>query len=494
MIVRPNVLVRVCLVLAVSCSMTSLTMFFAKTWPVMAVVDSTVEPHSQSDIVSPSSHDTQEARVIQPGHRGRAVARVQRLLTELGLSAHEADGLYTEETAVAVRAFQTSQNIPSTGHVDRETWNALSRTIESSARIAPSTGDNAGYSEFNSSEASLPTISTSESTLGSNSQGLGVLTTVDLLGGEHQTDYPGVELFQMLRSTLPTAVGIFGFGACFYGLGRWSAARSHAKQKKKLAAAFHSSKPSPLALSHATARRSPDKRSAVTRKPINRRHIPRASAARPVVPKQPRVNQTTLQPTASKQTSPRSNDMGKAAIAHDPSEATTVAVQTSRHTVDLVETTRLSKDTDVNALMRDLESADPALRRRAIWELGQRGTTEAMNPLVDMMMTVDSQQRSLILAAIAEIGIRTLTPMNRALITSLQDDSSDVRKNAIRDIARVYELMGQVSTVLRHAANDEHEEVRETACWAMGQLNRMRIAPSFDGIEHRPKQMSRGTD
>jgi hypothetical protein len=139
-------------------------------------------------------------------------------------------------------------------------------------------------------------------------------------------------------------------------------------------------------------------------------------------------------------------------------------------------TTRLAKIDIVEALATDLHSSDSAKRRQAIWELGQRGDSRAIQPLVDLLVDADSQQRSLILAALAEISTRALKPMQRALMLSLQDDSPDVRKNAIRDITRIYDLMAQASQLLQYAASDSDEEVQETARWALGQLGRVRSA------------------
>jgi hypothetical protein len=136
--------------------------------------------------------------------------------------------------------------------------------------------------------------------------------------------------------------------------------------------------------------------------------------------------------------------------------------------------TRLAKIDRVETLIRDLPQFDPTQRRKAIWELGQRGDSRALQPLVDLMLNADSQQRSLILAAIAEIGIRTLKPMNRALLLSIQDESVEVRKNGIRDVTRVYDLLSQLNQLLHHANSDPDPEVQETAQWAIGQLNRIR--------------------
>ena len=145
------------------------------------------------------------------------------------------------------------------------------------------------------------------------------------------------------------------------------------------------------------------------------------------------------------------------------------------------ETTRMAKVNIIEELVNDLHNPDPLKRRKAIWELGQRGNSSAIKPLIDLMMDSDSNQRSLILAAISEIGVQTLKPMSRALLISLQDESADVRKNAIRDLTRIYDQIVQVSNLLRHAAEDGDSEVQETARWALGQLNRIRESPEMEG-------------
>lgn len=142
------------------------------------------------------------------------------------------------------------------------------------------------------------------------------------------------------------------------------------------------------------------------------------------------------------------------------------------------ETTRLAKVGIVDELLRELRTPDPAKRQKIIWELGQRGDTRVVQPMVDLMIDSDSKQRSLILSALSEIGTRTLKPLSRALAISLQDESADVRKNAIRDLTRVYDLVSQISHLLHQASDDPDREVQETALWALGQLNRIRSAPT----------------
>lgn len=148
----------------------------------------------------------------------------------------------------------------------------------------------------------------------------------------------------------------------------------------------------------------------------------------------------------------------------------------------LANTTRLAKVDIVEELIRDLHSLDPSKRRKAIWELGQRGDSRAVQPLVDLLVDSDSTQRSLILATISEIGVRTLKPMNRALMMSIQDDSADVRKNAIRDVTRIFDLVSQMSQLLQYAASDPDGEVQQTAEWALAQLNRIRSLPGTEGL------------
>ncbi len=133
----------------------------------------------------------------------------------------------------------------------------------------------------------------------------------------------------------------------------------------------------------------------------------------------------------------------------------------------------VSKLDIIPELIKDLQQSDRNLRRKTIWELAQRSDSRAMKPLVELMMTVDSQERSLILEAMTQIASRTLKPMNQALTLSLEDDNSQVRQNAIRDLTRVYELMSQVTQRLSVAVEDSDEEVQQTAKWALKQLNQM---------------------
>jgi HEAT repeat protein len=131
-------------------------------------------------------------------------------------------------------------------------------------------------------------------------------------------------------------------------------------------------------------------------------------------------------------------------------------------------------------LVNELRSVDASVRQRAIWELGQRGNATAIQPLVNSLMEADSQEKSLIFAALTEIGRRSLQPMQRALALGLQDPSPEVRKNAIRDLSRLYDTLGQMSPLLIHATQDPDPEVQAIAQWALGQLNRPAPAPYLE--------------
>ncbi|MCC5614889.1 peptidoglycan-binding protein [Nostoc sp. CHAB 5836] len=168
-----------------------------------------------------------------------------------------------------------------------------------------------------------------------------------------------------------------------------------------------------------------------------------------------------------------------------PETATSLQTATAQLSTQLLlpeKTSRLVKLNIVDELIQDLRSSEPRKRRKAIWDLGQQGDSRAIQPMVDLMIDADSQESSLILAALAEIGTRTLKPMNRALAISIQDESPQVRQNAIRDLTRVYDMMGQMSQMLHHALEDPDAEVQATARYALTQMNRMRGLPEQQSL------------
>ena len=131
-------------------------------------------------------------------------------------------------------------------------------------------------------------------------------------------------------------------------------------------------------------------------------------------------------------------------------------------------------------LIQNLAQGDRSLRSKTIWELAQRGDSRAMKPLVELMVDVDSQERGLILEAMTQIAGRTLKPMNQAIMMSLDDENTNVKQNAIRDLTRVYELMSQVTKRLSLVIEDSDAQVQETAKWALQKLERM---PKYSATE-----------
>jgi len=204
-----------------------------------------------------------------------------------------------------------------------------------------------------------------------------------------------------------------------------------------------------------------------------------ATDPQPVLP--PKLSETNGATALLKSDFPTRNGNG-----HTETLSQTQALETLTQVIEapkpalpkIEETTRLAKVNIVDELIQDLRASDPVKRRKVIWELGQRGDTRAVQPLVDLLIDSDSKQRSLILSALSEIGTRTLKPMTRALAISLQDENSEVRKNAIRDLTRVYDMVSQISNLLHKATEDSDQDVQETAKWALGQLNRIRSTPS----------------
>ena len=185
------------------------------------------------------------------------------------------------------------------------------------------------------------------------------------------------------------------------------------------------------------------------------------AAAKPLSQSQQVQSEASATENSTAENSATENHDNRSLLANPPLEATS----------------RLARIEVVETLMTDLHSPDPGDRRKAIWELGQRGDSRAIQPLVNLLMDADSQQRSLILAALSEIGLRSLKPMNRALMMSIQDDSPEVRKNAIRDVTRICDAVAQISQLLQYAASDTDPEVRDTAQWALMQLERIRSLP-----------------
>jgi len=139
--------------------------------------------------------------------------------------------------------------------------------------------------------------------------------------------------------------------------------------------------------------------------------------------------------------------------------------------LEVQQTTRITNIDVIGKLVKDLQDIDSKKRRKAIWEIAQIGDSRAIKPLVHLMIEADSIERGMILESLSQISLRTLSPINQALAMAIQDQSPQVRKNAIRDLTHIYTLMSQVNQLISVCLEDPDSEVQETAKWAAKQLN-----------------------
>ncbi|MEM9002263.1 MAG: peptidoglycan-binding protein [Cyanobacteria bacterium P01_F01_bin.86] len=375
------------------------------------------------------------------------VKNLQRRLTELGFYSGAIDGVYGPNTQGALAEFQESTGLAATGIVDpltqerlnSSTTSSLLPNIESDASLETSEADastseaadsdstfevaqndaeSAPDEETNSSEGEAATPEGEESAEAESTNN----TDSNGSGADQQEQ----GLFRL--ALIGLAIVVFGgLGGTALLLARRGSASPEANEEEAVSGGLSS------------------------------RSEPSIS---------PVYTETTR--NGSSQLAPPTKTAGSASI--------------KRHTTTLstgsASTPRLAKVNIVDELIQDLNNPNPGIRRKAIWELGQRGNSTAVQPLVGLIVNADSHEQCLILAALAEIGAQTLKPMNRALVLSLQSENPEVRKNAIRDLTRIYDLMGHVGRALGQAASDEDPDVRQTAQWALNQLNRMRLAPT----------------
>ncbi len=363
-------------------------------------------------------------RSLGVGSRGEAVRALQVRLQQSNYYDGPIDGLYGLATQRAVSAFQADEGLANTGTLNDATWQKL-QAFSSLTNPVSSTAatDAQNLPETTLMASDLPPIADSAGTEeGSNP------ASDNNQGGLGRVLGLGLGLVALLSS---------------FGVGFFIANRSKEEAKEDDWAEIE-----------AESDRLPVPKSFGTKgSGVNLEKAERANAgSRLIAP--PAVNSslsTSGQATSGQITS---GQMG--------------------------ETRPLAQVDVIEGLIGDLRSPDPSNRRKAIWELGQRGNSLAMQPLVDSMVDADSKEKSLVLAALSEIGIRSLKPMSRALAIALQDDNPEVRKNAIRDLTRVYDLVVQISQMLGHATEDEDPEVRQTATWALDQLNRIRRSQDMD--------------
>lgn len=122
-------------------------------------------------------------------------------------------------------------------------------------------------------------------------------------------------------------------------------------------------------------------------------------------------------------------------------------------------------------LIKDLQSSDRYLKRKAISKLAQTGDFRAIEPLILILLDADASEQNLILDAITEIAQRGLQSINQALVISLDAENSAVKKNAIQDAATIYQSILPIAKRLSQMTADRDQEVQQTAKLALQQLS-----------------------
>ena len=412
-------------------------------------------------LVSQAS-ETSSTSSLRLGERGSAVTALQSRLQSSGYYNQAVDGVYGLETERAVRAFQEDKGLAATGRLDDATWDALTQSSAEDSDIADG-------SEISDSETGTININESADVESTSSGSVPAASELPPLTSETSASVDTSlnaekegRAGRFFTTSLIIAALLASFGVGFFFAN---------KGKQSASAALDDDWSEP-----------------------GSSKIPKLRGSLPGTPLNGNANSVPDVLQASTHTAPDVSSTGRAANSRssgngsisarnsDGAEGTglTVTSISAVGTGQIGDTVPMGQVDVMENLMSDLRNPDPRKRRKAIWELGQRGNSLAVQPLVDSMVTADSKEKSLVLAALSEIGIRSLKPMNRALAIALQDDNPEVRKNAIRDLSRIYELVVQISHMLGHATEDEDPEVRQTASWALEQLNRIREAQNVD--------------
>ena len=211
--------------------------------------------------------------------------------------------------------------------------------------------------------------------------------------------------------------------------------------------------------------------SAVAPPPIN------SQSTTPTAPITPEIISNSLDSEITQSAEPLATGDVSTAVASDNNHQILKTNNNSNQSEPVNQVTIVtSKTTKIDLvfeLIKDLQEGERSVRRKAIWELAQKSDSRGIPALIELMPKVDSLERNLILEAITQITSRTLQPMNRVLLESLEDENPQVRKNAIRDLTRLCQLMSNVTKRLSQMTEDADLEVQQTARWALQELDRV---------------------
>jgi hypothetical protein len=381
---------------------------------------------------------------IQPpefglGDRGPLVKQLQHYLTTQGYYQGDLSGEFDEATQASVTQFQQDHGLEATGIADAQTWKQL-QTVENLDAIEEGTKPAATSSSPAAAPSPSPTAQASPKTAASPAP------------AKPQQGSPSQKPFLLLMGlgAILGLLGLAGIVLWFLRLPKSGDGVDLDALDQEFSGLPDESIPEPIPGTNLT--------------PI----VP------PSVPPETRLEVSNLE--ASKQDHlPEGQEVPQSQIVPAPYIGSVVYnPPPPNYSLPLVDRSEAPAFDRVKVLIQELQNPDATQRHQAIWELGQCADSRAVRPLVNLIMDSDSKQHSLILSALSEIGMNTLKPMQRALALSLQDESPEVRKNAIRDLLWIYDLVIQTSQLLNYATEDDDGEVRETAAWALDQLKGMR--------------------
>jgi N-acetylmuramoyl-L-alanine amidase len=136
----------------------SIILVLALYWGIPAVASEPSIILAQNSTSTPTTRTLQRP-TLQVGSEGSEVSELQATLKLLGYYRGSVDGMYSEETAAAVSAFQKAAGLAASGVVDQQTWNRL---FPPNPESAPEQGSNTCVCPDSASGTSTASNSTTE--------------------------------------------------------------------------------------------------------------------------------------------------------------------------------------------------------------------------------------------------------------------------------------------------------------------------------------------
>lgn len=186
--------------------------------------------------------------------------------------------------------------------------------------------------------------------------------------------------------------------------------------------------------------------------------------------------ETVLEPVSLDSTDSASPEMAELEPDSDSASIEWLAQQyrakIENESADPLATDPSTTDIDpVVELIEDLRHSDRQIRRKAIWELAEKGDPRCIQPLVNIVPAVNSLDKSLISNALTQIVHRSFQPINHRLFANLEHQDPQIRKNAIHDLSDIYLFIAPITKQLVRMQLDEDLEVSQAAVRALHQLS-----------------------